>query len=152
MSPSRRVSVSIWDRLAVGVVGGLAAAVSCKAEQAEQPKKAPERHTETHVSPASDPKLWPRTADDLPPTTSHLLDGMDGLVTLNDAELKGRNAWVLWSAGNQLFWDHLARHSYGILDLLKTLSVPRDKRFALTGLINEPGFKAATKPDVNGLV
>jgi hypothetical protein len=80
-----------------------------------------------------------------------LLDGMDNNVVLNDAELKGRNAWVLWSADNHLFWDELARNSYGVLDLLKTLSIPRDKRFALTGLINEPGFKKNEKPDPNGL-
>jgi hypothetical protein len=152
MSPSRRVSVSQSDRLAIGLLLGLAAATGCKREQVDRPKPAPSQRTETRVSPASDPKLWPRTADDLPPTTSHLLDGMDGRATLNEAELKGRNAWVLWSAGNHLFWDHLARHSYGILDLLKTLALPRDKRFALTGLINEPGFKAATKPDANGLL
>ena len=31
----------------------------------------------------------------------------------------GRNAWVIWAGGNEAFWDWLARHSYGSIDLLK---------------------------------
>jgi mono/diheme cytochrome c family protein len=118
---------------------------ACKRDETDKPIPA------AKPAPPAPEIPWPASADDLAPTTSHLLDGMDNNVVLNDAELKGRNAWVLWSADNHLFWDELARNSYGVLDLLKTLSIPRDKRFALTGLINEPGFKKNEKPDPNGL-
>jgi len=50
----------------------------------------------------------PKTAADLPPTTSHLLDGMDNGTPLSDGELAGRNAWTLWTAGNHRFWDYRA--------------------------------------------
>jgi len=95
--------------------------------------------------------VWPKSAADLPQTASRLLEGMDSGIPLTEDEIKGRNTWILWTAGNQHFWDYLSQHSYGVLDLLKTLSIPRDKRFALTGLINEPGFKKADKPDAYGL-
>jgi hypothetical protein len=56
---------------------------------------------------------------------------MDGGLSLTEDEIKGRNTWILWTAGNQVFWDHLARRSYGLVDLLKTLdSRRRPHRFA----------------------
>ena len=77
---------------------------------------------------------------------------MDGGLKLSDAEIKGRNAWHLWSAGNDAFWDEVACRTGGFVDLLKTLdSRRRGTRFAELGLMNEPGFRQATKPDEFGL-
>lgn len=77
---------------------------------------------------------------------------MDDGVPLSADAVRGRNTWLLWSAGNDAFWDYLARRSFGAFDLLKVLdSRKRPQRFATTGLINEPGFKAAATPDQNGL-
>ena len=77
---------------------------------------------------------------------------MDGGLKLSDAEIKGRNAWHLWSAGNDAFWDEVAQRTGGFVDLLKTLdSRRRGTRFAELGLMNEPGFRQATKPDEFGL-
>ncbi len=92
-----------------------------------------------------------KTTEDFPQTATHMLDEMDGGIELTENERKGRNTWVLWTAGNDAFWDHMAQNSYGILDLLKTLSSDRDTRFAYLGLINEPGFKKASKPGKWGL-
>jgi len=62
-------------------------------------------------------------------------------------EVKGRNAWVMWTGGNEAFWDWLARHSYGSIDLLKLIdSNDRGKRFGKGGLITEPGTRPPT-PD-----
>ena len=66
----------------------------------------------------------------------------------------GRNTWNLWSGGNQHFWNHVAQDSFGLMDLLKMLDnrkYPRGERFKTLGLVNEPGFRAATKPDEYGL-
>ncbi|MBA2410680.1 MAG: hypothetical protein H0V62_13270, partial [Gammaproteobacteria bacterium] len=77
---------------------------------------------------------------------------MDGGVELNEEETKGRNTWVIWTAGNDAYWDYVSRYSFGSTDLLKTLdSRYRDRRFNYYGLINEPGFKQATGPDEFGL-
>ena len=35
---------------------------------------------------------------------------------------RGRNNWVVWTGGNDRFWDYLANNSFGAFDLLKILS------------------------------
>src|SRR5262245_58459771 len=35
---------------------------------------------------------------------------------------RGRNNWVVWTAGNDTLWDFLANNSFGAFDLLKTVS------------------------------
>ncbi|MEM8913493.1 MAG: hypothetical protein AAGC97_17130, partial [Planctomycetota bacterium] len=58
-------------------------------------------------------------------------------------QVKGRNAWLLWTGGNEAFWDWLARHGYGTIDLLKLVdSRGRQTRFQRAGMINEPGTRA----------
>src|SRR5438067_867978 len=65
--------------------------------------------------------------------------GAPGKLALDQEEIIGRNAWVLWTGGNEAFWDWLARHGYGSFDLLKVLdSNERRKRFAKAGLVTEP--------------
>src|SRR5262245_1242583 len=77
----------------------------------------------------------------------------DGIVALAPNEVKGRNAWLVWTGGNDRFWDGIAKRSVGALDFLKTLSshpkVPfsRDNRWYFLGLVNEPCFVKATGPD-----
>lgn len=92
-----------------------------------------------------------KTTADFPQTATTMMDAMDGGIELTDAERKGRNTWILWTAGNDAFWSYLANHSFGILDLLKTVTTDRDTRFAYRGLINEPGFIKASKPGKWGL-
>jgi hypothetical protein len=65
----------------------------------------------------------------------------------------GRNNWIVWSGGNDRFWDQLSRDSVGNLDFLKTLSshpsqtrFSRDNRWQYLGLVNEPCFEKATAP------
>src|SRR5215813_2967097 len=102
--------------------------------------------------PPDDAKAAGLTAADLPQTSADVFKEMDGGLALNEDEIKGRNTWILWTAGNQVFWDGLARESYGLVDLLKTLdSRRRPTRFAEMGLINEPGFRASERPDQFGL-
>ena len=77
---------------------------------------------------------------------------MDDGVPLTANEARGRNTWLIWTAGNEVFWDYLARRSFGAFDLLKVLdSRNRARRFSYYGLMNEPGFKPAGAPDQFGL-
>jgi hypothetical protein len=102
--------------------------------------------------PPDDAKAVGLTAADFPQTVANVFWQMDGGIQLTEDEIKGRNTWILWTAGNQAFWDRIARESYGVVDLLKTLdSRGRPTRFAEMGLVNEPGFRMATKPDEFGL-
>jgi hypothetical protein len=75
------------------------------------------------------------------------------------AAVKGRNNWIVWTGGNDRFWDLLSRDSVGNLDFLKTLSsypdpdkngkyskYNRGNRWKYLGLVNEPCFDKATGP------
>ena len=79
---------------------------------------------------------------------------MDGGGKLTSEEVQGRNTWIVWTGGNDRFWDELSRLSYGTLDLLKTLSshpslkFSRDNRWNYLGLVNEPCFEKATVPEM----
>ncbi|HEY5954140.1 MAG TPA: hypothetical protein VIT18_07235 [Terrimicrobiaceae bacterium] len=98
-----------------------------------------------------------KTPADFPKVTEDVFMPMDkGAIVgeLTPEEIRGRNTWNLWTAGNQHFWDGVARNSFGLMDLLKTLDnrkYPRGERFKTLGLINQPGFKAPSKPDEYGL-
>lgn len=92
------------------------------------------------------------TPADFPQVADDVFSAMDGGIRLAEDEVKGRNTWILWTAGNQVFWDRMARESSGVVDLLKTLDTRlRPHRFARMGLMNEPGFRRADAPDAHGL-
>ena len=65
----------------------------------------------------------------------------------------GRNNWIVWTAGNDHFWNNLVYISRGNLDFLKTLSshpslkFSRKNRWQYLGLVNEPCFEQATQPN-----
>jgi len=84
-------------------------------------------------------------AADVPPAVT-LKDPIDDH---NGWQILGRNTWMMWVGGNDGFWDWLST-TYGFIDLLKLLEVPRDQRFAYGGLINEPGMERRG-PDRFGL-
>jgi hypothetical protein len=94
-----------------------------------------------------------RTADTFTAAPEDYFHDMDGGVALTPDEIKGRNTWIVWTAGNDRLWDVLTTTSYGALDFLKTLSshpmLPnsRDNRWNYLGLVNEPCFEKATGPD-----
>lgn len=93
-----------------------------------------------------------RKPADFPELALDVFQPMDGGLALTADEIKGRNTWNLWCGGNEQFWDRVAREALGLFDLLKTIdSRHRSERFKELGLINQPGFKQATKPDKYGL-
>src|ERR1035438_6996493 len=101
---------------------------------------------------SDDAKAAGKTVTDFPESDSLAFDAMDGGITLSGDETKGRNTWLLWTAGDQAFWDRMAQHGYGTADLLKTIdSRNRGHRFKDMGLINQPGLKQAAVPDQYGL-
>ena len=93
-----------------------------------------------------------RKAEDFPELAADVFKPLDGGIALSVDEIKGRNTWNLWTGGNEQFWDRMARESFGLMDLLKTIdSRKRAERFKEMGLINQPGYRQATKPDEHGL-
>jgi hypothetical protein len=93
-----------------------------------------------------------RTTNDFPELTEDIFKKMDGGLALSTNEIKGRNTWNLWCGGNEQFWDRMTHDGHGLFDLLKTIDTrKRASRFKDMGLINQPGYKQASKPDKNGL-
>ncbi len=93
-----------------------------------------------------------RKPRDFPELALDVFQPMDGGIELKPDEIKGRNTWNLWCGGDEQFWDRVAKEALGLFDLLKTIdSRRRDERFKELGLINQPGFKQATKADKYGL-
>jgi cytochrome c5 len=94
-----------------------------------------------------------RTAESFPAADEDYFKDMDGGVELTTNEIKGRNNWIVWTGGNDRFWDYLGNNSFGALDFLKTLSShpsikhsSRDNRWRYLGLVNEPCFEKAKGP------
>lgn len=94
-----------------------------------------------------------RTVASFPAAGEDYFHDMDGGIPLTPEEIKGRDMWIVWTAGNDRFWDNLSVTSFGHLDFLKILSsypglkFSRDNRWSYLGLINEPCFTKATGPD-----
>jgi hypothetical protein len=106
-------------------------------------------------------------AKDFPAADEDYFHDMDGGVTQNPPDgmdraaweaqrvnwIKGRNTWIVWTGGNDRFWDLMGAKTFGTLDFLKTLSshpslkFSRDNRWQYLGLVNEPCFEKATGPD-----
>jgi hypothetical protein len=104
--------------------------------------------------PIDEAKAAGKTTADFPQITADIFKPMDGGIDLSPAEIMGRNTWNLWSGGNQHFWNQAAQDSFGLMDLLKMLDnrkFQRGERFKTLGLVNEPGFRTAGKPDEFGL-
>ncbi|AWI62396.1 c-type cytochrome [Sinorhizobium fredii] len=76
---------------------------------------------------------------------------------VRQAAIRGQNAWIVWTGGNDRFWDFAARTAIGSFDLLKIISSPpkqaygRWNRWRWLGLVNEPCFDQAKAPDKHGL-
>lgn len=94
-----------------------------------------------------------RDVSSFPAADEDYFHDMDGGLALTPEQIKGRNMWLVWTGGNDRFWDTLGVSSFGALDFLKTLSshpglkFSRDNRWTYFGLINEPCFIKATGPD-----
>jgi hypothetical protein len=98
---------------------------------------------DTVGQPAEGATNWPDQLLDKKPAGDATGGGKPKRVVqplkLSDAEAFGRNAWMIWCAGNEGFWDWLANNSYGSSDILKLIdSRSRGILFRDAGLINEP--------------
>ena len=89
--------------------------------------------------PPKGTKDWPDQLLDKPSAVAGATKRVVEIPKLTDQEAFGRNAWMIWCAGNEGFWDWLANNSYGSTDFLKLLdSRARGTLFRDAGLINEP--------------
>ena len=65
-----------------------------------------------------------RTAASFPAADEDYFADMDGgykrasdpSVQLNKNEVEGRNTWIVWTGGNDRFWDYMANNTFGHCD------------------------------------
>ncbi len=94
-----------------------------------------------------------RSAASFPHAGEDYFHDMDSGVALSADEVKGRNMWLVWTGGNDRFWDKMTGFTFGAFDLLKVVTshpgqrTDRNSRWDYLGLINEPCFDKATGPD-----
>jgi hypothetical protein len=94
-----------------------------------------------------------RAAASFPMATEDYFHDMDGGIALSPDEIRGRNMWLLWSGGNDRFWDGMTTSTFGAFDLLKAVTShpgqqsDRDSRWNYLGVMNEPCFDKPTGPD-----
>ncbi len=93
-----------------------------------------------------------RDAASFPQASEDYFHDMDGGVALTPDEIRGRNMWLVWSGGNDRFWNRMTDYTYGAFDLLKIISshpslgYSRDDRWHYLGLVNEPCFETPQGP------
>ena len=74
---------------------------------------------------------------------------MDNGIPLTPDEDQGRNMWLVWTGGNDRFWDGMGKPTLGGFDLLKIVAPPpgkkmdRQTRWYTLGVVNEPCFDGA---------
>jgi hypothetical protein len=94
-----------------------------------------------------------------PQASEDFFHDMDNGVQLGPDEVKGRNMWLVWTGGDDRFWDRVTKDSLATFDLLKVITshpsqtycdghqCDRDSRWHWLGAINEPCFEKPTGPD-----
>jgi hypothetical protein len=94
-----------------------------------------------------------RDAASFPQATEDYFHDMDRGIALTPDEVAGRNMWIVWTGGNDRFWDGLTNSTFGAFDLLKIVTsrpgqkVNRDNRWRYLGVVNAPCFDKPTGPD-----
>jgi hypothetical protein len=100
-----------------------------------------------------------RTEASLAQASEEFFHDMDNGVALTPDEVKGRNMWIVWTGGNDRFWDKVIKNSMATFDLLKIVTshpsqnycngqrCDRDNRWHWLGALNEPCFDKPTGPD-----
>src|SRR6185503_20541008 len=90
-------------------------------------------------------RIAQRPAASFPAADEDYFHDMDGGVQLTPDEIKGRNTWIVWTDGNDRFWDKMVNASAGALDFVKILSshpgtpnLSRANRWEYLGLVNNP--------------
>jgi len=100
-----------------------------------------------------------RSEATFPQASEDFFHDMDNGVSLTPDEVRGRNMWIVWTGGDDRFWDKVTNKSLATFDLLKIITshpsqnycggqhCDRDSRWRWLGAINEPCFEKPTGAD-----
>jgi hypothetical protein len=100
-----------------------------------------------------------RNEASLPQASEDFFHDMDNGAQLGPDEIRGRNMWLVWTGGDDRFWDQITQDSLATFDLVKVITshpsqtycdgqrCDRDSRWRWLGAVNEPCFDKPTAPD-----
>ena len=94
-----------------GLIGIVAAAILLWVPGTQAAPATPDEAQRAGRAPAS----FPQAKEDY-------FHDMDNAVALSPEEIQGRNMWLLWTGGNDRFWDKVTRNSMATFDLLKIVT------------------------------
>jgi hypothetical protein len=109
--------------------------------------------------PVDEAQRAKRDVSSFPQAREDYFRDMDDAAPMSAEEVQGRNMWLVWTGGNDRFWDRVTRNSLATFDLLKIVTshpsqtycdgkqCDRDTRWRWMGAINEPCFEKAKAPD-----
>ncbi len=69
-------------------------------------------------APVDEAQRAGRTEASLPQAGEDFFHAMDNGVALTPDEVKGRNMWLVWTGGDDRFWDQVTKNSLATFDLL----------------------------------
>ena len=158
-SASKVITWHPWHRISILVVGGLMLGLSSGCGGGSGPDEARAAGKTARDYPTAQYDYFHDMDQAVPLNKDGESAGPPGPLQLTIDEIKGRNTWMMWCGGNERFWDYLAGHSYGFMDLLKLVASQtraaglkkRSERFTEAGLINEPECDVAVEADEYGL-
>ena len=116
-------------------------------------------HSLAASGPIDEAQLAGRSEASFPQASEDFFHEMDNGVQLTPEEVQGRNMWLVWTGGNDRFWDRVTKNSLATFDLLKIVTshpsqtycngqhCDRDSRWRWLGAINEPCFEKPAAPD-----
>jgi hypothetical protein len=119
----------------------------------------PARTQAQTAGPPDEAQQAKRDVASFPQATEDYFRDMDNGAAMKAEEVQGRNMWLVWTGGNDRFWDKVTKDSLATFDLLKIITshpsqtycygkqCDRDTRWSWMGAINEPCFDKATAPD-----
>jgi hypothetical protein len=125
----------------------------------QRPLAAHDGHSASSAAPVDEAQRAGRIEASFPQANEDFFREMDSGVQLAPEDVQGRNMWLVWTGGNDRFWDRIAKDSLATLDLLKIVTshpsqnyceskrCDRDSRWHWLGVINEPCFQKPTAPD-----
>jgi len=94
-----------------------------------------------------------RDVASFPAADEDYFHAMDNGAQFSPEQVKGRNMWIVWTGGNDRFWDVNVKSTFGTFDLLKIISshpslkYSHNNRWDWLGVVNEPCFERPTGPD-----
>lgn len=111
------------------------------------------------LAPLDEAQTAGRNESSFPQASEDYFHAMDNGAQLTPEEVRGRNMWLVWTGGDDRFWDEVTRDSLATFDLLKIVTshpsqtycggkhCDRDTRWHWLGAVNEPCFEKPTASD-----